>query len=213
MAQDVELQPPLTSVTGVALAGGRGSRMGGDKAALIFDGRPLIARVVERLRLALVSVIVIGPDSLAALQPGAPIIPDARPGLGPLGGLATALEAVSGQWIFLVACDMPFIEPALVRHMASLALGASDAEAVALRSANGLEPLHAAYRRDIAPKVARTLASPHPSMRGLLDRLHVIEVTPADVVRLDPLKRSTFNVNTPDDWLRARQMAADIGAE
>ena len=213
MSQDLETQPPLVGVTGVALAGGTSSRMGGDKAALILDGRPLIARVVKRLRLALASVIVIGPASLAALQPGAPIIPDARPGLGPLGGLATALEAASTEWIFLVACDMPFIQPALVRHMASLALEETGAEAVALRAPGGLEPLHAVYRRDIAPQVARTLASQRPSMRGLLDRLHVIEVAPADVARLDPRNRSTFNANTPDEWRRAGQLAAEQADE
>ena len=201
--------PPLAGVTGVALAGGHGSRMGSDKAALILDGRPLIARVVVRLRLALASVIVIGPDSLAALQPGAPIIPDARPGLGPLGGLATALEAASTEWIFLVACDMPFIQPALVRHMASLALEAPDAEAVALRAPGGLEPLHAVYRRDIAPQVARTLASPAPLDAGPARSIACHRGHASGCGRLDPRHRSTFNANTPENWRRARQLAAE----
>ncbi len=204
---------PLEGVTGVALAGGRASRMGHDKAALLLNGRPLVARVVERLRLALANIIVIGPHSLAALQPGAPVIPDARPGLGPLGGLATALDVTDTEWLFLVACDMPFIQPALVRHMASLALATPDAEAVALRAPGGLEPLHAAYRHDIAPHVARALASPRPSMRGLLESLRVLEVAPADVASLDPGNLSTFNANTPDDWSRALLLAAKEAGE
>jgi molybdopterin-guanine dinucleotide biosynthesis protein A len=209
MVQAKQALTPLVGVTGVALAGGRASRMGSDKAALLLAGRPLIAHVVERMRRALASVIVIGPASLAALQPDAPVIPDAQPGLGPLGGLATALEAARADWIFLVACDMPFIQPALVRHMAALALAAPDAEAVAIRAPGGLEPLHAAYRRDIAPQVARALTSPRPSMRGLLEGLRVIEVAPEDIASLDPRHLSTFNANTPDDWRRALQLAAD----
>lgn len=213
MAQHVIVQEPLKGVTGVALAGGRASRMGQDKAALLLDGRPLVARVVERLRLALARVIVIGPDSLAALQPGAPVIPDTCPGLGPLGGLASALDATDTEWLFLVACDMPFIQPALVRHMAALALATPTAEAVALRSPGGLEPLHAVYRRDIAPLVTQALASPRPSMHGLLERLRVIEVTPEDVASLDPRNLSTFNANTPDDWSRALQLAGEETGE
>ena len=209
MPYDSPPDAPLVGVTGVALAGGRASRMGRDKAALLLDGRPLVARVVERLRQALASVMVAGPSDLAMLQPGAPIIPDIRPGIGPLGGLATALDAADTEWLFLVACDMPFIQPALVRHMATLALASPDADAVALRAPGGLEPLHAAYRRDIAPVVAQALSAAHPSMRGLLDRLRVREVAPEDVARFDPQHLSTFNANTPDEWRRALQLAAD----
>jgi molybdenum cofactor guanylyltransferase len=208
MITDSPSGAPLAGVTGVVLAGGRSSRMGSDKAALVLDGRPLLARVVERLRLALGSVIVIGPERLAALQPGAPIIPDARPGLGPLGGLATALETAQTDWVFLVACDMPFIQPALVRYMATLALAASEDEAVAIRSPGGLEPLHAAYRRGVTPVIARTFAAPHPSMRGLLRHLRVIEVAPEAIARFDPHGLSTFNANTEEDWRRAITLAS-----
>ncbi len=209
VTHDRQPTSPLDGVTGVALAGGRGSRMGRDKAALLFDGQPLVTRVVARLRLALASVIVIGPSSLDALHPGAPVISDARPGLGPLGGLATALSAADTEWLFLVACDMPFIQPALVRHMARLALAKPNAEAIALRGPKGLEPLHTAYRRDIAPQVERTLDGPRHSMSALLGSLRVIEVTTEDVARLDPRKLSTFNANTPDEWEHARQLAAE----
>ncbi len=213
MAQDEAYQVPLDGVTGVVLAGGRASRMGHDKAALPIGGSPLVARIIERLRHALASVMVIGPDSLTTLQLSAPVIPDARPGLGPLGGLATALEATDNDWLFLVACDMPFIQPALIRHMAELALTTPDIEAVALRSLGGLEPLHAAYRRDIGPHVAREFASPRPSMRGLLGRLRVIEVAPEVVTRLDPRNLSSFNANNPDDWQRALHLAAAEGTD
>lgn len=204
---------PLTYITGVALAGGQSSRMGCDKAALALSGRPLITRTVDRLREALAVVIVSGPVSLAELTPGARVISDIHPGLGPLGGLATALDSVETPWIFLVACDMPFIQPMLVRHMGMLALNSPDAEAIALRSPDGLEPLHAAYRSDVAPAVARALASPRPSMRGLLAQLRVREVSPQEVAILDPRGLSTFNANTPGDWDRALALAADEDGE
>jgi molybdenum cofactor guanylyltransferase len=213
MTHDRQPANHLAGITGVILAGGRSSRMGKDKAALVLDGRPLIARVVERLRQALDSAFIVGAEDLAALQPGAPIIPDERPGLGPLGGMATALAAAHTEWIFLVACDMPFIQPALVRHMAAIALAAPQAQAVALRSPGGLEPLHAAYRRDIAPIVAQALRAPHPSMRGLLGRLRVIEIAPEEAARFDPRGLSTFNANTEEEWRRALVLASEGASE
>lgn len=209
MTHDRQPSGPLTGITGVILAGGRSRRMGKDKATLLLDGRPLIARAVERLHLALATVIVVGSEGLVELLPSAPIFPDEQPGLGPLGGLATALASAQTDWVFLVACDMPFIQPALVRHMATIALAAPEAEAVALRSPGGLEPLHAAYRRDIAPVVAQTLGAPHPSMRGLLGHLRVIEIAQDDAARFDPRRLSTFNANTEEEWRRALALASE----
>lgn len=197
----------VVAVTGVALAGGLSSRMGEDKAALLYDGQPLLAHVAARLGEVFARVVIIGPEGLAALRPGAPIIPDARPGFGPLGGLATALEAIQTPWLFLAACDMPLIQHALARHMASLARGAPDAQAVALRGPRGLEPLHTLYRSDIGPIVRDALDGGRLSMRGLLARLRVIEVNPRDVALLDPRGLSTFNANTPDEWRQALSLA------
>jgi molybdenum cofactor guanylyltransferase len=204
-----KLTARLANVTGVALAGGRSQRMGRDKAALELAGRPLIARAVERLGQAFERVMVVGPNELETLAPGVSILPDRQPGLGPLGGLATALRHMETDWLFLVACDMPFIQPALARHIAQLALDSSDMDAVAIRPPGGWEPLHAAYHRRIAPTVARALTTAHPTMRGLLDELRTLAVASEDVARLDPRSLSTFNANTPEEWAEAQRIAAE----
>ncbi|HEX9039257.1 MAG TPA: molybdenum cofactor guanylyltransferase [Ktedonobacterales bacterium] len=202
---------PILDVTGVILAGGRGSRMERDKATLDFGGRPLLSRVAGRLRLVFERTVVIGPTTLAPLASDAEVVPDTHPHRGPLGGLATALERIGTPWICLVGCDMPFIQPALLRVMSSLALATSSAQAVALRGQRGLEPLHALYRHEISPIVAETLAGPNPSMRALLDRLSVAEVAPDDVARLDPTRLSTFNINRREDLEKALALAAGEG--
>src|SRR5579859_5479057 len=79
--------------TGVVLAGGASRRMGRDKAALVLDGEPLLARVVSRLREAVDRVIVIGPPDRAAIVPSdVSVFLDLEPGLGPLGGIYSALR-------------------------------------------------------------------------------------------------------------------------
>jgi molybdopterin-guanine dinucleotide biosynthesis protein A len=211
---------PLAGVVGVVLAGGASRRMGRDKAALVIGGEPLVRRSVARLRLALAEVIVVGSPDLASLLPETRIVADDWPGRGPLGALATALRALDepdagawsggAWWALLVACDMPFTQPALLRAMARLALASPDAQAVALRGPRGLEPLHAVYARSCqSAALARLAAGSDASLQGLLAMLQVREVAPEDVRRLDPLGRSTFNANTPEQWQRALALAAD----
>jgi molybdopterin-guanine dinucleotide biosynthesis protein A len=214
-------EAPLAGVLGVVLAGGASRRMGRDKAALRIGGQPLLRRSVGRLRVALAEVIVVGSPALAPLVPETRIVADDWPGLGPLGALATALRALEegavgdrAGWALLVACDMPFTQPALLRAMARLALTSPEAQAVALRGPGGREPLHAVYARACLPlALARLSAGDDTSLRGLLTALRVREVAPEDAQRLDPLGRSTFNANTPEEWRRALALAADERGE
>lgn len=211
---------PLASVVGVVLAGGASRRMGRDKAALVIGGEPLVRRSVTRLRRALAEVIVVGSPDLAPLIPETRIVADDWPGRGPLGALATALRALDepdagawsdgAWWALLVACDMPFTQPTLLRAMARLALASPEAQAVALRGPRGLEPLHAVYARSCqTPALARLATGGDASLQGLLATLQVREVAPEDVRQLDPAGRSTFNANTPEQWQRALALAAD----
>jgi molybdopterin-guanine dinucleotide biosynthesis protein A len=199
----------LTSCAGVVLAGGKSARMGMEKAALRIGGEALLARIVRRLRLALPEVAIIGQSHLTTLAPGTPVFSDEAPGLGPLGGLSTALARVSSQHIFVLGCDMPFVEPALVGAMAAYASRSPEADVVALRTTRGIEPLHAIYARTCAPLVQeRIAAADGRSMAALLKRLSVMELPASIVARYDPSGRSTFNANSPEDWREALAIQA-----
>lgn len=199
------------SVCGVVLAGGASRRMGQPKAALLAGGEPLLHRAVRLVREALPDVIVVGSPTFAALVPGARLVPDGLPGRGPLGGLRTAFDATDAQWLFLVACDMPFLRPPLVRTMVerALALDALDVavdavDAVALRGESGLEPLHACYARRCLPAVAAQITSRDWSMRHLLARLRVEVLADEEWARSDPERQSATNINTPEEWAAAQ---------
>ncbi|HET9109329.1 MAG TPA: molybdenum cofactor guanylyltransferase [Ktedonobacterales bacterium] len=212
MRRDTRSEAPVAGVVGVALAGGASRRMGRDKASLLIDGEPLLSRSVARLRLALAEVIVVGTPSLAPLVPTTRIVPDAWPGRGPLGALATALSALEptgAEWALLVACDMPFTQPALLREIARLALTTPEVDVVAPRGPRGLEPLHAAYHRRCLPLATARLAGDDASLRSLLATLRVRELSAEETRRLDPSGYSIFNANTPEEWSRAVRLAAD----
>ncbi|MGH2484620.1 MAG: molybdenum cofactor guanylyltransferase [Ktedonobacterales bacterium] len=198
-----------TKVTGVVLAGGASRRMGQEKAQLVIQGEPLLARVTRLLRLTFSAVIVVGPPSLAELVPGVTVVPDTRAEQGPLAGLEAAFAATRPTLLFVVACDMPFLSPTLARRMVEIALAQPDADAVALRSPLGLEPLHAVYRRACHPVTTAVLDGGERSLQALLARVRVMEVTPKERARGDPAGLATVNVNTPEEWRRALLLAED----
>ena len=200
------------NTVGVVLAGGRSSRMGYDKAALMIGGEPLLRRVVRRVGMALSEVLVVGLETLQPLVPGTRVVPDETPGRGPLGGIVTALDAVSSPSLFVVACDMPFVNPVLLRELVRIADAMPDMDVVALHTARGVEPLHAVYRAACLPAMRAQLALGKGSLQILLQQLRVHEVLTQDTAHLDPAGLSTFNANTPEAWQQALALA-ETGAK
>lgn len=189
-------------ITGVVLAGGSSQRMGRDKAALVLDGETLLARVARILREALGDVIVVGPPDRAVLAPAIRLVPDESPGQGPLGGILSALHAVTTPFIFVAACDMPYLRSGLVRHLASLA--SADVDIVVPRSTRGTEQLCAVYGRGCLAAIAVQLATADRAIARLYDRVRTREVAPEEWAPYDPTGVSFINLNTPDDWTNAQ---------
>jgi len=185
------------------LAGGQSRRMGRDKSQLIFGGESLIARAVRRLRGLSDDVIVVtnAPDQLADLD--ARLIGDALPGGGALSGIHAGLLAARHEFTFVAACDMPFLNLALVRHMAGLAPGHA---VVVPRWQGEFEPLHAFYSCACLALVERLLRQGGASIFDMYSALSARYLEPDEITRFDPEGLSFFNVNTPEDWARAQRI-------
>jgi molybdopterin-guanine dinucleotide biosynthesis protein A len=192
----------MSGVLGVVLAGGASRRMGRDKAALELRGRPLLAWVVEALSAAFGGVVVVGPPERSALVPGVQVVTDAYPSQGPLGGIATALRHASSGRVFVAACDMPFLQPALARYLTTVA---PDAAACVPRSARGVEPLCACYGHACLPVAEALLAEGDLALAALLVRIDARIIEPEEWRTHDPSGRSLVNVNTPVEWEAARR--------
>lgn len=171
----------MSAFTGAVLVGGRSTRMGTDKAALFAD-------TVERaLRDAGASeVLRIGRDDR----------PDDVAGLGPLGGIATALRSATEEVVAILACDLPNVRPVGIRSVVEALVATPSAE-VALPPG---EPLHAAWRRSALPTVLATIERGDLAVRAALDRLAVVEVGGIDPSWL-------LNVNRPTDLVQTAPVA------
>jgi molybdopterin-guanine dinucleotide biosynthesis protein A len=197
-------------ISGAVLAGGQSRRMGSDKAGLLIQGEPLLRRTIRLLRAVTPDVAIIGPPDRAALAPDVPIYPDRWPQQGPLGGIATALQALAGEAVLVVGCDMPFLNLDVLRYLIGVAPGY---DAVMVRADGEMHPLYAVYHRRCLPVIDAQLLAGNRQVQQFLARLAVRFVEGAELDRLDPQHLSTFNANTPEEWEKALQMLQDQAIE
>lgn len=194
---------------GVVLAGGKSRRLGVDKALLRVGDEPLLRTVVDRVSQVCEEVVVAvdRPERYQELGLPAKFVADVSPGHGALSGLEAGLQACGTKHALVVACDHPFLNVKLLRHMADLP-----------RSYDALtpwfdglwHPLHCIYARSSLPVVNAMLAAGGGSMRELLARLNVRRLEERELRRLDPDGLSLLNVNQRSDVIRARAIWRDL---
>ncbi len=95
-------------VNGYILAGGNSSRMGQDKGLMMFNQKPLVQYVIQSLQ-AVVDKVIIVSNNPAYQQFGCEVVEDDCKGIGPAGGILTALSHSTTEWNFIAGCDTPFI--------------------------------------------------------------------------------------------------------
>lgn len=197
----------LPTIEGIVLAGGQSRRMGRDKAALEIAGQPLLARVVTRLQTVTLQVRVIGPLERMALVPGVPVVPDLCPDCGALGGIYTALCTTSAEYVLVVGCDMPFLHPALLRHLLEVVPGY---DAAVLREGLRTEQLHAVYGQACLPVIAALLRAGALKVAQVFAQVQTRYVDAAEAAQFDPEGHSALNVNTMADWQWVLALLADV---
>jgi molybdopterin-guanine dinucleotide biosynthesis protein A len=188
------------------LAGGASRRLGLDKALLpLPDGRLLIEAAIEKLATLCPEVIVV--TSLANRYEGinlpARLISDRIPGQGALGGIHAALHTISTEHAMVVACDMPFLNSDLLRHMVGIE---RHYEALVPVEDEYWHTLHAIYARSCLPMIEALLFQGGQKLRDLLPLVRLEPLGEEEWKALDPLGLSFFNLNRPEDLLVAQQI-------
>jgi molybdenum cofactor guanylyltransferase len=153
--------PLQHEITGLVLAGGRGTRMGGvDKGLVEVEGRTLVERVIERLRPQVGPMLISANRNLDRYRAfGYPVLLDAEEGLepfpGPLAGMLAGLRAATTPWIATAPCDAPFLPADLVTHLVEALAGARAAVAYV---GDTIQPVFCLLHVDLADDLAGALA-------------------------------------------------------
>jgi molybdenum cofactor guanylyltransferase len=197
--------PLIRDISAVILAGGKSRRFGSNKAFAELNGRPLIERVIAVLRPIFneMTIITNNPDAYAYL--GLPMHEDLIKGLGPIGGIYTGLEKIRHPGGFFVACDMPFLNKTLIRYMAGLSDGF---DAVVPKIDWKMEPLHAIYSKDCLPVIKELIDSGECMINKFFQQIRVRFLNEDEIRVQDPLLRSFYNINKPDELQDAVEWGA-----
>jgi molybdopterin-guanine dinucleotide biosynthesis protein A len=190
----------IEDCTALILAGGDSRRMGQDKASLVLQGKTLLEHVTTTMRQVFSKVIVSVRQPRVGVE--LPQVCDEVSASGPLAGLVAGLAQAKTPWVFAVACDMPFITPALVQGLAALR---GQHQAVVPVVDGHLQPLAAFYATSALATLRASLAGDDRSFRGALQKLDVRYVSEAELLKMDPQLRSFFDLDTPQDFDAAQR--------
>ena len=189
----------LIPATAIILCGGRSSRMGQDKASLAFGGETMLVRIVRIVRAIAEDVIVVARRA-QPVPSDVTVVYDAVEDLGPLAGISAGLAASNSDLNIVVACDMPLINPHVLRRLASLIDDHDACVAVADGHASALCGI---YRSRIAPFAQALLDSGERRVMRLLDQVETKRVD-AELFRdLDPHLETFISVDTPEKYADA----------
>jgi molybdenum cofactor guanylyltransferase len=196
-------------VTGVLLAGGKSRRMGEDKRYLVMGGETLLERGLGVLRSVFQEVLIVIAQDSSPIGVDARFVRDLVPECGSLGGLYTGLMQATTPHIFVVACDMPFLDQAVIAQFTSRR---ATADIVMAKLAARLHPMHALYGKRCLPVLEQMIQARQLKIQEVVSHasLRVQYVTEMDLSSIDPSGRSFQNVNTPADLEAARSMLSRI---
>ena len=192
----------------IILAGGQSRRMGTNKALLrlVPDGPTILEQVVAVLRPFGPCLLVTNtPEQYAFL--GLPMVGDAWPGAGALGGLASGLAAATVPYNFVVACDMPTLQPEMLHYLAAQP---RDYDVLVPRwiepgaSKPQLETLHAIYSQACLPAIQAHIAADDLRLVSFFPDVRVRYVDEPALRAVDPTLQSFRNLNTPDELAQAQ---------
>jgi molybdenum cofactor guanylyltransferase len=198
--------PMKLDCTGLILAGGKNSRLPGKKKTFHRIGETTMLERLTALfsKLFKETIIVVNePEAFMGLD--MMVVTDIIPARCVLAGLHAGLFYASHPFAYVTACDIPFASEAVIRYLVEKA--APGDHVVIPRTDDGLEPLSAVYSKACVPLIEESLKNNVFMIKKFYKKNHVREI-PASVLRqLEPGMEFIFNVNTPADLEKARQMA------
>ncbi len=182
------------------LAGGENRRMGRDKAFLKLAGVPLIEHVMHSLKAVCRDIIIVTNSPQLYKSYRVSVVTDAFELRGPLTGIYSGLQKSADEYNFVVACDMPFLNPGLLAYMGTLAGGYD----IVVPAVEGMfEPLHAVYRKGLLPVMKTQIMGYQQQIRVLFEKQRVRYVVEEEIDSFDPARKSFKNLNTPQEYEEA----------
>ena len=187
----------LIAVTAFILAGGKSTRMGADKAFVSLNGRSLLERMLEVGKSVTPDVRIIG--NAHKFSQFAPTMEDVFQDCGPLGGIHAALRASSTELNVILAVDLPYVSPALLKYLIARAQSAPGIRATVPHAAGGWQPLCAVYRRQFADAAESALRAGRYKIDELFDPVRTQRIEEEELASAGFSREIFRNLNTREE--------------
>jgi molybdopterin-guanine dinucleotide biosynthesis protein A len=189
-------------VTCAILAGGKSRRMGRDKALIPVGDRALLSRVYAVAEEVFTDILVLSNLHTHLDKVRGPIVKDVIPRQGPMIGIVSALLYARTPYVFVLACDMPFLRKEAIEYVLTAARGE---DIVIPKTEKGFEPLHALYNRSCISPLLSAIERGRMKIPDIFPLLSVKVVEGKEVFASQGLSIFT-NINTEEDLSRAQSL-------
>lgn len=186
------------AVSCIILAGGLSTRYSGrNKAFIRIGGVPVIERLLKTLTPFFTEIVIVTNDPSQYLDYDALIVTDIYPVRSSLTGIHAGLFSMNAPYGFVTACDMPFLNPGVVRLLLDAAKPPHDV--VIPETSHGLEPLCAVYSKSCADRIANRIETGNLKIDRFFKKLNVKKISEKALKAVDPDLAGFFNINRPAD--------------
>ena len=196
----------IENITGVVLGGGQSRRMGQDKRILEWEGMKFLDKVCLTMGELFDEVLLVtAKEDYSCAHLPVRLVTDAISQKGSLGGLYTGIKEASRPYVFVVACDMPFLNSLVISRLCSLP--ASDVVMVQLST--GFQPLHGRYAKVCLPIFEQMILEGNLRIQSVVHQSALsVQIIQESMFRdIEQFFLSFLNINTPSDLEFARKAA------
>jgi len=176
--------------------------MGQNKALMSLGGKRLVNRVVAVMREVFGDLLMVTNTPEVYADLGLPMVGDVWPEKGSLGGVYSAIYHVTTPYCLVVACDMPFLNAAIMRYLITQM---ADYDVIIPDVLDELQTLHAIYSKACLQPIERCLAAHRLRIVGFFPDVRVRTVTASELQPYDPQLLAFQNLNTPEEFQAAEQ--------
>jgi len=199
----------IRKITGVVLGGGQSRRMGQDKRLLEWEGTRFLDKVCLNMGELFEEVLLVtATEDYSCGHLPVRLVTDAIPQKGSLGGLFTGIKEASNSFVFVVACDMPFLNLSSISRLCAL----PECDVLMVKLPTGLQPLHGRYSKRCSPVIEQMIQEGSLRIQSLVNHsfLSVQIIEESMFQDIDPYCYSFLNINTPSDLEFARKAASRL---
>lgn len=196
----------MHDVSIAVLAGGKSRRMGQNKSFVRVGGKPMIEHIIDQLSSLGLPMFIVTNDLETYAAYGLPLVRDVVADCGALGGIYSALRWCHTPYVLCAACDMPFLNSALLRMLIQ---HRPNYEAVVACFNDIWQVFPGVYSRACLPSFEGALSAGRFQLQGILDTLQICPLDVSEIYSHDPRLQSFINLNTPDELARCNAVTTE----